>query len=87
MDLVDSKNRTALTFAAHQGHADVCKILLETGADVNKKNKQGASPLWFASRFGQPDAARVLLQFGADLDGDQSTTPLWRPRPMTMWRW
>ncbi len=33
--------RTSLMWAAYEGHADVAKILLEKGANVNLKDKEG----------------------------------------------
>jgi ankyrin repeat protein len=50
-----------------QGHAGVCEVLLQTGADVNvQTNPQGYAPLHSAAFAGHIDAIRVLLAHGAD---------------------
>jgi ankyrin repeat protein len=32
-------NITALTLAADEGHTEICKVLIENGANVNHENK------------------------------------------------
>lgn len=44
---------TALAIAAYAGHADVCVILLQHGADPNLMTKDGSSPLVLAAAQGQ----------------------------------
>ena len=38
-------NDSAITVAAHLGNADIVKLLLENGADIETKNKMGWTPL------------------------------------------
>lgn len=58
---------TALHSAAMNGHADVCDILLRSGAEVNIQTvPQGYTPLHSAAFAGHMDAIRVLLKHGAD---------------------
>lgn len=45
IDFGPEDNETALMTAAHQGHADIFKILLDNGADVSRKRFGGASLL------------------------------------------
>lgn len=41
---------------------------IDAGADVNARNKKGATPLFNAARKGWPDAVRLLLRSGASID-------------------
>ena len=54
---------TALHVAALHGHYDVCKLLLEHGADVSSV---GRTPLHFAAERGHDEVCRLLLQHSAD---------------------
>ena len=40
---------TALTLACRRGHAEVCALLLKTGASANAAGLNGKSPLWWAT--------------------------------------
>ncbi len=51
--------------ASRNGHAEVVKILLENGAEVNLQNKNGWSALMMASQYGH---AEGLLEYGADMN-------------------
>ena len=42
------------------------KLLLEHGADVNIRNRSGATALAYAATFGQTQAVELLLAAGAD---------------------
>ena len=44
------------------------KLLLDRGADVNKKAEHIGPPLWLAGREADLKSARILIQAGADLD-------------------
>ena len=59
---------TALTFAAWQGQADACRILLEHGASVDTATEAGWTPLHWAVRDGFTDTVKILLAGGADPD-------------------
>jgi uncharacterized protein len=60
-------NFTPLHSAAMRGHAAVCAVLLEAGAEVNvQTNPQGYAPLHSAAFAGHIEAIRVLLAHGAD---------------------
>jgi hypothetical protein len=69
---------TPLSWAAALGHTDAMKLLLEKGADVNCRNRDGATALHTAAFFGQPGAARVLIEKGADVNAKTTAghTPL-----------
>ncbi|KAK2792626.1 hypothetical protein FQN52_003131 [Onygenales sp. PD_12] len=52
---------------------DICAIkstirmLLEHGANIDARDRHGATPLHFASRFPEVEAAQILLECGADV--------------------
>ena len=45
VDATDAEGRTALFFAAANGHADVVDLLLSEDADPNMANEQGGTAL------------------------------------------
>jgi ankyrin len=49
----------------HQRYLDIAKELIEKRAEVNMKNKNGASPLHLAVMEGHLDLTKVLLDAGA----------------------
>lgn len=57
---LDSKNRTALSYAAQHGHADVVKLLLDRSADPNKPSALNRSTLWWAANNPNPEASSVI---------------------------
>lgn len=55
--------------------ASEIKLLIERGADINYKYKDGTSPLSIALSWGEADLAIALIEAGADLsakDGEES---------------
>jgi ankyrin repeat protein len=53
-------------------------VLLEHGADINKAQNDGCTPLHMASQQGHVDVVRVLLEQGADINKAKNNgcTPL-----------
>jgi len=45
---------------------EVLRALVEAGADVNKGNNNGRTPLIYAAGNGKVEVVRFLLQKGAD---------------------
>jgi ankyrin repeat protein len=49
-----------------QKYAEVAHMLLEHGADVNARNKNGLTPFVLALQRGLAEIIHVLVQHGAD---------------------
>ena len=58
--------KTLLSKAAMCGRSNVVKILLDEGAEFDKANYLGETPLYLAAWQNHPDAVQVLLDAGAD---------------------
>jgi hypothetical protein len=72
VDYEDSVGRTPLSVAATLGHEEVCRVLLELGANLERLNsKDGMTPLATCSWSGSEAGVRALAALGADL-----STPL-----------
>ncbi len=57
---------TALAMAASYGTPETIRKLVSLGADLQKKGKEGASPLRFAVQSGNAVSVSVLIELGAD---------------------
>jgi ankyrin repeat protein len=60
------------------GNIEVAHFLIERGADVHCRNKQGWTPLHTAARFGHLDIVRLLLNLdiGVQVRSRDQETPL-----------
>ncbi|KAG2459186.1 E3 ubiquitin-protein ligase MIB2 isoform X1 [Polypterus senegalus] len=69
-DKVDVKNqgKTALQVAAHQGHMEVVKILLQSNANIEIKDEDGDTCLHYTAFGNQSEIARFLLSKGASVN-------------------
>jgi ankyrin repeat protein len=67
LDGVDANQygRTALHWAAFNGHAHVVKVLIDAKASVNAPNAYSNTALHLSSRANQKDIVKVLLEAGA----------------------
>jgi ankyrin repeat protein len=68
VNLTDARGNTLLTLAAYHGHRLLVVRLAERGADVNRLNDRGLSPLTGAVYQQQAATVRALLGLGADPD-------------------
>jgi hypothetical protein len=68
----------ALIVAAAVGRAEICKSLLDAGADPNKTNRYGTTPLLAALSRGSLACVPALLEHGANVNAqnDAGETPL-----------
>ncbi len=57
---------SSLQAAAAFGYTEVAVALIEGGADVNQKDKEGQTPLHTAAFFCYPEIVQSLLENGAD---------------------
>ena len=69
---------TALSWAALLDEAKIAKFLIEKGADVNAKSRDGGTPLHSAAFLGHTEIAELLIQKGADVNPEnyKGETPL-----------
>jgi ankyrin len=84
-------SKTALLYAAREGHLDVARLLVERGADLTQSDGNGVTPLLAAilnahvfrtRRAGRSDhlaIAHLLLDAGANVNATDwyGETPLW----------
>ena len=71
-------NTTALHTAAVFGRFPIVQYLLQQGADMNKANNEGCSPLYAAAQEGHLPVVQYLLELGTDKDKamNEGATPL-----------
>jgi ankyrin repeat protein len=75
----DNDTSTALFLAIRNGHTEIARLLLKHGADPNKLNKNGDTPLVVAAAMKQRDVMSLLLtEGGADpnKNGKNGSLPL-----------
>ena len=60
--------RRSLYVASDAGHLEAVRSLLDSGADVNERNKTHHTPLLYASMRGRVEDAKLLIEYGADVN-------------------
>jgi ankyrin repeat protein len=71
---------SVLSFAAMQGSADIIRLLLDKGAEINSRDKYGQTPLILAAWQGDTESVQSLLNAHADVtarDGSGQTALMW----------
>ena len=61
-------DETLLSVACWRGHSAVVRFLVEQGADIEKADPDGWTPLHVSSVYGFVEVVRYLLEQGADRD-------------------
>ena len=65
--IVDVRGNTALLLAVLSTRIDVVRVLLRSGAEVNKANKEGVTPLIAAAGNGNVEIVSMLFEYGANV--------------------
>ena len=75
---VDAYGYTALMFAAMNGYPELVGLLLDHGADVNRRSEDGRTALMVAAWNGHDYIVRYLISRGADVNirNEESWTAL-----------
>jgi ankyrin repeat protein len=60
------KTPTPLFVAAHAGHCNIIKLLVEHKANIDWQDDDGMTALWLATEFGELETVKCLLEQGAD---------------------
>ena len=63
-----SQDQSALMWAAAEHHADVVRLLVEAGADLQAHTKKGFTAIHFAARDGDLATTRALLSAGVSIN-------------------
>lgn len=73
----ESMNISPLAWSASHGQTEATRLLIENGADVNRKDDNGSTPLHNAAVFGRAEVAKLLVKNGANLKvrNDDGATP------------
>jgi methionyl-tRNA formyltransferase len=71
INLTNPNGWTALIIALYHGNIDICRLLINMGADVNKSNQNGTTPLMYAKsysvRSNDFSLCKLLIDSGAHL--------------------
>lgn len=61
----DETGSTALHHAVAQGHVEIARLLLDSGADIDARNQEGVTPLELARLMEKKESVRFLESRGA----------------------
>ena len=66
----DSKKNSLLMLSTYHGHHETANMLLENGAQVDRPNKKGQTPLEGVAFKEYLDVAELLVESGAELNAN-----------------
>ena len=70
-------DNTGLHWAAIQGHAEMARLLIDNGADLDIANSAGETPLHWAAKEGQKEVLVIMIVHGANVNA--RTKSAWTP--------
>jgi ankyrin repeat protein len=72
------QRRPILSYATLHGHTQIMELLIKRGAEVERKDLTGRTPLSWAAEYCQFKAAKLLIDYGAKINAedDEWGTPL-----------
>ena len=73
----DVNGWTCLTTAAYNGRLDICRLLIDKGAQLEAKDWDHRTPLHWAAIEGHVEIVRLLCDRGADVEACNDGG--WRP--------
>lgn len=78
VNLSDAKGNSLLMLATYHGHEEAARMLIEYGAELERRNNHGQTPLGGVAFKGNLQLVKVLLDAGADINSDNGggKTPL-----------
>jgi hypothetical protein len=59
---------TCLEIAASNGYFDICRLLIDKGADIEAKSSRGLTPLQYAAGQGEIEILHLLCDRGAGIE-------------------
>jgi len=68
VNTIDDRNFGPLHYSAALGYHDITSFLLDHGADANKRDGYGNTPLYWASHENSRKDVKLLVEHGADLN-------------------
>ncbi len=78
INIRDKSGDRAIQCTANRGHAEIVKLLIESGADVHARGVYGETVLDAAMESCNTEIIRLLLEHGFDVQGPvwENVTPL-----------
>ena len=78
VDCIDMLDRTALFYAVLCNKTDVIRLLLQNGADVNKRYRSGHTPVHEAAMGNNTEVIAMLIKYGASINitNDKGEKPI-----------
>ena len=72
------QDNSSIHLAVLKNNIDLVNQYIKSGADLNKKDQYGSTPLIIATTFGKTEIAKALINAGADLNigNNEGSTPL-----------